>query len=227
MKKHLDVLIGTIASLALLGASWLEIVPFSLTEALGFVTGAACVWLTVKQNIWNWPLGLANNVFFIVLFLGAGLYGDMSLQLVYIVLGILGWYWWLHGGENRSQLRVARATPTTLLIMGALILAGTLGLTLLLQIFNGSAPFLDALTTVLSLAAQYLLTRKLIENWYVWITADVLYVGLYAAKGLYLTSGLYAIFLGMCVVGLWSWQKSLTRPVIASTLATQAEVVHG
>jgi nicotinamide mononucleotide transporter len=71
-----------------------------------------------------------------------------------------------------------------------------------------SAPFLDALTTVMSLAAQYLLTKKFIENWYIWLAVDVIYVGLYFSRGLYLTAVLYAIFFGMCLVGLKEWRAN-------------------
>lgn len=186
-------------------AGWL---PLDLTEVFGFVTGGICVWLVVRQHILNWPLGLANNAVFIVLFLQARLFADMGLQLVYVVLGVLGWYWWLHGGEQRTQLNVARATPITLLVLAALVAVGTGGLTLFLRSVGDAAPFLDAFTTALSLAAQYLLTRKLIENWYVWIVADIIYVGLYIAKGLPLTAALYALFLGLCILGLREWQRS-------------------
>jgi nicotinamide mononucleotide transporter len=181
------------------------------TEVLGFVTGAACVWLTVKQNVWTWPVGIANNVFFIALFWQARLYADMGLQVVYIVLAVLGWYWWLRGGAQRGSLRVSHAGPRSLLALGVVTVAGTAVMTRYLESVNDAAPFLDALTTVGSLAAQYLLTRKQIENWYVWISVDVLYVYLYASRELYLTSGLYAIFLCMCIAGLVEWRRSLAR----------------
>ncbi|WP_301460940.1 nicotinamide riboside transporter PnuC [Acidipropionibacterium jensenii] len=80
------------------------------TEILGFVSGAVCVWLAVRQNFWNFPVGMANNVFFFILFIGSGLYADAWLQVLYLVLGGLGWYWWLRGGQDRSHL-VVRRTP--------------------------------------------------------------------------------------------------------------------
>src|SRR5215204_2408700 len=111
-------------------AGWL---PLELTEVFGFVTGGVCVWLTVRQQIWSWPIGLASNAFFIGLFFNARLYADMTLQFIYIVLGVLGWYWWLRGGEQRSRLRVSRATPATLAVLVALVVAATWGLTLFLR----------------------------------------------------------------------------------------------
>jgi nicotinamide mononucleotide transporter len=211
MKRSLDYWTGALLGMALIVAAWQQWLPYSLTETLGFVTGAACVYLVVKQNIWNFPLGIANNVFFLILFAQTQLYGDASLQIVYIGLGIQGWYWWLHGGENRTALHVNHAPPRLLFILAGLVVLATAGLMLILQAVSGSAPFLDAFTTVLSLAAQYLLNRKAIENWLVWISADVLYVYLYLARDLQLTALLYLIFLGLCLVGLWQWRQILRR----------------
>lgn len=203
--------IGTLVSAMLLYASTRHLVPIDPAEAWGFVTGAWCVWLTVKENIWNWPIGIANDIFFIVLFWHARLYADMSLQVIYVILGFLGWYWWLYGGQNHTVLHVNR-TPRMLAILTALIVAiATAGMTIFLQHVHDSAPFWDAITTTLSLAAQFLLTKKLFENWHVWITADVIYIALYAYKHLYLTSALYALFLIMCLVGLRDWRRSMER----------------
>lgn len=206
--KLVEWVIAVAASAVLLVGALLNIFPYSLTEALGFITGAICVWLTVKQNIWNWPIGIANNLFYIVLFFEARLFADMSLQVVYVVLGGLGWYWWLHGGENRTKLLVAKTSLPHAAVLAAITVIATTGLTLFLQSVNDSAPFLDALTTVLSLVAQYMLTRKLLENWYVWISVDVVYIGLYIYKELYLTSFLYLIFLTMCIAGFIQWRKA-------------------
>lgn len=199
-----------ISLLFLLGA-WKGFLPMSLTEVLGFVTGAACVWLTVKENIWNWPIGIANSIFFIFLFWGARLYADMGLQVVYVILGVLGWYWWLTGGENKTELPVSRIGKKEALVLAFLVVAATYFMTQFLQSVNDAAPFWDALTTILSLAAQYMLTKKYLENWYVWITADVIYIALYIYKDLYLTGLLYLIFLGMCLVGLREWDKSFLK----------------
>src|SRR3712207_642753 len=121
--KRADFWIGLAAGLALIAASWRGLLPFDLTETLGFVTGAACVYLTVVENVWNFPVGIANNVFFLALFAGARLYGDAGLQVLYVALGFQGWYLWLRGGENHTALRVSRATPRTLVAVGAFAVA--------------------------------------------------------------------------------------------------------
>lgn len=226
--KRADFWIGLAVGLSLLAASWRGLLPFDLTETLGFVTGAACVYLTVIENVWNFPLGIANNLFFLVLFGGARLYGDAGLQVLYVALGVQGWYLWLRGGENHTALRVSRATPRTLVAVGAFVVACTALLTYVFTRTHDSAPFLDALTTALSLAAQYLLNRKALENWLVWMTADVIYVYLYATRGLYLTGVLYFVFLCMCVAGLLVWLRAMRRGENgAGARAEGVEVTHG
>ncbi len=182
----------------------------------GFVTGAACVFLVVRQNIWNFPLGIANNIFFLVLFGQARLFADAGLQIVYIVLGVQGWYNWLYGGKDRAALNVQRASWPLLLLTLGFVPLGTWLLMLLLRAVNGAAPLLDALTTALSLAAQFLLNRKVIENWWLWITADVLYIYLYLTRELRLTAVLYAVFLCLCIAGVLRWQRALRETEAAA-----------
>lgn len=206
--KKFNYIIALIVSAAFLGAAWVELLPFGLVETFGFVTGAWTVWLTVKQNIWNWPIGIVSSVFFLILFFQSRLFADSGLQLVYVVLGFLGWYWWLFGGKDKSELKVGNSDWKTNVALGIIAIVATGLFTDYLRSINDAAPFLDALTTVLSLVAQYLLTKKYIESWYVWIFVDVIYIYLYAIKNLYLTSVLYAIFLSMCIKGIIDWRTS-------------------
>jgi nicotinamide mononucleotide transporter len=200
--------VGACASLVLIVGSLLHQLPLEITEVLGFVTGGWSVWLTVKENVWNWPIGIANSAFYVIVFAHARLFADSSLNGLYIVLGFLGWYWWLRGGENRSVLHVGRTNAITAAVLLVLGVLGTLAMTRFLESVHDSAPFLDALTTVLSLIAEFMLARKVLENWYVWITADVIYIGLYSSRSLYLTAVLYAIFLSMCIAGWVRWSKT-------------------
>lgn len=197
-----------VASALLLVAAWLRWMPLGMTEVLGFVTGGVGVWLVVRENVWNWPIGLANNVFFFILFLQERLFADMGLQVVYLVLGVYGWWHWLYGGEQRTELRISRATRVEWIGLAVAVPLATWGLREVLIAVQGAAPFWDSLTTVLSLAAQYLLTWKRIENWWLWIAADLIYVPLYVSRGLPLTAVLFAIFFVMCVTGLRAWRRS-------------------
>lgn len=197
--------------MTLLIGSYLAVFPINHTEAWGFVTGACCVWLVVRENIWNWPIGLANNVVFVILFWHARLFADMGLQFVYIALGIWGWWHWLHGGKERKPLQVSRARKCEWYGIVVALTLGTFLLRWILVQCNGSAPFLDAFTTMLCLCAQYLLCRKRLENWYLWILADLIYVPLYASRNLPLTAVLYGLFIILCLMGLKHWSNQWKR----------------
>jgi nicotinamide mononucleotide transporter len=203
----------------------------SWAELLGFITGAACVWLTVRSSVHNFWVGIANSAFFLVLFATARLWADGGLQVVYIVLGFIGWWQWLHGGKDRTALVVSRATWKTLAVCVGFVVVATWGLTLLLGAAHDVAPFWDALTTAISLAAQYLLNAKKVETWLFWMAADVIYIPLYASKGLALTAVVYVLFLGMTVLGLRSWlaayraQRKTTPGPAATALVGDGEPV--
>lgn len=195
--------------LASLTLVWYSVQPgakIGWSEALAFITGAICVWMTVFENVWNFPIGIANNVFFIVLFFEKRLYADFGLQFLYIALALQGWYLWLYGGTNRTELHVTRASRSDALQTAVLVLVGLPALMLYLQKINGAAPFLDALITVLSVVAQVLLNRKRLENWFVWMAVDVVSVGLFLSKGLYLTAFLYTLFFVLCLRGYREWR---------------------
>ncbi|MCM2576557.1 nicotinamide riboside transporter PnuC [Streptomyces meridianus] len=184
--------------------------PVSWTEVLGFGTGALCVWLVARQHIANWPIGIANNVFFILLFVQAGLYADAGLQVVFISLAVYGWWTWARGGAPGSRLPVRRTSRREWLWLTAAGAAGTAALALLLdRATDSTVPFWDALTTALSLTATYGQCRKRLESWWLWIAADVIYIPLYAHKELYLTSLLYLGFMTLCVFGLRDWRRDI------------------
>ncbi len=189
-------------------------------ELLGFLTGGACVYLTVRSRISNFPVGIANSALFLVLFLSARLWADGVLQVVYIVLGFVGWWQWLYGGERRTSLVVGWARSRTVVACAAFVVVGTVGLTFVLRAADDVAPFLDALTTCLSLAAQWLLNAKRIQNWFFWIAADCVYVPLYATKHLVLTAAVYMLFLGLCGAGLRTWLRThRAMPAVAPPAA--------
>jgi len=209
-----------VASIALLALSLTNRVPMAWTEVVAFVTGAWCVWLTVREHIWNWPIGIANATFSGIVFFDARLFSDAGLQVVYLVLSVLGWYWWLFGGVDRGRLTVTTMTAKS---MVACLAAGLLGTALLRWILiqvNGAAPLLDATTTSFSLVAQYMLTRKHIENWIIWIVVDVIYVPLYVYRSLYLMAGLYAVYLVLAVLGWLEWKRSMAISNSTSGAAT-------
>ncbi|WP_299537531.1 nicotinamide riboside transporter PnuC [uncultured Streptomyces sp.] len=198
--------------------------PVAWTEVLGFGSGALCVWLVARQHLANWPIGIANNLFFILLFAQSGLYADAGLQIVFIALAAYGWWTWTHGGgPGTTDLPVRRTTRAEWVWLLAAGAVGTAALALLLsRATDSTVPFWDALTTALSLTATYGQCRKLVESWWLWIAADLVYVPLYAHKDLYLTSLLYVGFLALCLAGLRNWRRDLDAP--ATTPGRPAEV---
>lgn len=179
-------------------------------ELVAAAFGIINVFLTVRENIWCWPTGIVNVAMYVVVFYEAKLYADMGLQVVYLALSLYGWYEWLHDGKNHGALKVSR-TPRA--VLAALALAGIAGSVALGRFLSAatdaSLPFWDSSTTSFSLVAQALLTRKWIENWAIWIAVDVVYVGMYVYKHLYVTAGLYLVFLGLAVLGLREWRRAL------------------
>ena len=180
-------------------------------EILGFVTGAVSVAFAVRESAWNWPVGIANNVFFFILFWKAKLYADALLQVVYVIISIYGWWNWLRGGAGHSKLPVTKTRARTGLLLFLVTALSTAAMTFVLHRFTDSqVPLWDGVTTALSLTAQYMLSSKLLENWWVWMTADVIYILLYCYKSLYLTGILYAVFFAMCIAGYAGWRRSST-----------------
>lgn len=222
MKKLLWGL-SYVASAALLLCSIEHWVSLDIWEVIGFITGGYCVWLAVIENIWNWPIGILNAVAFTILFLHSRLFADAGLQIVYIVLGFLGWYWWLKGGKNKGELKVGRIGLTETIILAVIGVIATYFFTLFLERIHDIAPFWDGLTTVSSLIAQYMLTRKYLQNWWVWIATDVIYIGLYGIKHLVLTSVLYILFLAMCFVGVRDWRASEQKKTIKPAAIVELE----
>jgi len=189
------------------------------TQILGFATGAACVLLAARRNVWTYPIGIANNLVFLVVFVPAGLYASAALQVVYLVLGVHGWLRWTRGVEHDREYvaRTPRRAVPWLILVGV---AGTALLTWVLATFTDSQVALaDAATTSASLVAQYMLNRKWIENWFVWIGVDVAFVALSIATGLWIIAALYALFIVLCVSGLWSWRRVQNEAMDAAPVA--------
>lgn len=196
---------------------WLVAHGSTCAELFGFITGVLNVWLVTRENIWSWPIGMLNAAFYMVVFARTGLYSDTGLQVVYFVLSCYGWWHWARGGTVASPV-VVRRTPLRLL----LILAGIGAVTWLVlatvtaRIPGAAMPRLDAALVATSLVAQWMMTRKLLESWLLWIAVDVLYVGMFIVRGLRLTAVLYAVFLGLAVIGYVQWTRSSRRTLAAA-----------
>lgn len=193
-------------------ADLLRALSSSLTplEGTAVAFGLLSVWLSTRQNIWSWPTAIVNVGLYSVLFFREKLYADMGLQLIYLVLSVYGWYEWKFGGENRTALHVSRLTARHALALGALGVTGSAVLgTFLHRTTDASLPYLDATLSVFSLVAQWMMTRKIVENWALWIVLDVVYVWMFIVlKQLHFTAFQYAVFLVLAVIGLRDWRRS-------------------
>jgi nicotinamide mononucleotide transporter len=197
--------------------SLLEAARRDWLELLAVAFGIISVYLSVRQNIWSWPTAIVNVLLYVFVFRAARLYSDMGLQVVYAILSIYGWYEWLYGGRNRTKLRVSRWSPR---VAGPLFLLAALGTWQLGRQFamrtDAALPYLDAGLAMTSLVAQYLMTRKVLENWIIWIAVDVIYVGMYVYKGLKPTAALYSVFLVLAALGYAQWKRSYEADRLAA-----------
>jgi nicotinamide mononucleotide transporter len=184
----------------------------SYLEIVAVVFGLANIYLTVKQNIWGWVAGAVMVSLYIYITFGARLYSDALLNVFFLVMQFYGWYEWTHGPveHSRSLSAVKRLGLRGWLWTAAGVIAGAAALgTGMRHYTNASLPYLDATATALSVFGQFLMTKKYLDNWTLWIIADVLYVALiYPRKGLYLTAGLYVVFLALCIQGYREWNAS-------------------
>jgi nicotinamide mononucleotide transporter len=182
-------------------------------EPLAVATGIVSVYLSVKQNIWSWPTALVNVTLYFFVFRAANLYADMGLQVFYFILSVYGWYEWLYGGEKRTELKVSRITPKLAGILLAITVAGVAALDAVLRQTPDTVPFLDSVTSTASIVGQWMMTRKILENWTVWIAVNVLSIGMYIYKGLDQTAGLYAGFLVLAIMGYVKWRRSYAEDI--------------
>ena len=180
----------------------------TIIEAIATVFGILCGGLMVRRIIWCWPAGIIQVALYVYIFYEAQLYSDMILHVIYIFLNAYGWYHWLHGGEAQKALTVTMLGQKfwgwVLLAVGGTALWGfTMG-----KLTDASVPYADAFTTVVSLVAQWLMVRKKVESWILWIVVDIAAIAIYWYKGLYITTGLYAVFLVLAVLGYADWRKN-------------------
>lgn len=182
-------------------------------ELASFILAAITVLLNIRQTHWAWLFSIISSAMYGVVFFGARLYGDMGLQLVFIGVSVWGWHLWLHGGAAHQRLNVSRLSVSgwQFLIAGWLVAFAVLAL-FLNSFTDTDVPNIDGFLTAGSLIGQVLLSRKKVENWLVWIVVDLLYVGLYLHKSLYLTAILYALFILMAIIGMRAWSKAAARP---------------
>ena len=180
-------------------------------EIIGVITGLACVYLAAKNNIWNWPIATISVTIYIFIFFETHLFADMGLQVYFFVVYLYGWYYWSNKPANEKKIPVAHITRKEVLLSAVAIVVFTFILGTLLKYTTASFPYLDSFCTACSLVAQVFLARKVMENWLIWIFVDVIYVGVYIYKDLHLTAVMYAIYVGIAIMGYVDWRKDYKK----------------
>ncbi len=182
-----------------------------MLEIVGVGLGLLNQWLTIRQNIWCWPVGIASVSLLAVVFLGEQLFSDTLLQAIYIVLQCYGWWRWSSAKtvEQTLPLQVTRLCKRDAFVAASLVILGTLALgTLMATLAKASFPFVDASASVLSVTAQWLQARKVLESWLIFIIANIIFMGVYWSKGLYPTLALFTVMTAMAVYGFMQWRKA-------------------
>jgi len=176
-------------------------------ELFAAALGVIAVWLTVKQNPWCWPIGLVMVLLYSWIFFEVKLYSDMLLQVVYAALQLYGWWQWTRGGDTTHGREVSRLDARTLVLSLAIGAVGSLLLGAAMANWTDAAqPWLDAALTGFSLVAQVWMAQKRVQCWPLWIALDVIFVGLFVYKGLYLTATLYGLFAVIAAQGWREWR---------------------
>jgi len=184
----------------------------SLVEIFGVVTGILYVILEVRQNRWLWPLGVLTSAVYIYVFYQGKFYADMGLQGYYVLISIYGWIHWSRGAGESKNLPVSQTPRKWILPLALVFLLAWAGIWLILLNFTDSpVPVGDSFTTALAIVATWMLARKWIEHWYLWIIANAVSVALYLYKGLHPTVVLYVVYSGMAIIGLSAWRKSRSK----------------
>lgn len=190
-----------------------EYIYLNWVEITGSVLSIIYLYLSVKQKAGLWIFGFLCSALYTVVFFQSKFYADMTLQIYYMGVSIFGWISW-NAAKNKpgNELSVKRTTLTSALIISAIALLLFFAYRFILQNYTDSPlPNADSLTTALSIVATWMLARKMIEHWLLWIFIDALSAGLYFHKGLYPTAVLFVVYTIMAVIGYYQWKKDLQK----------------
>lgn len=177
-------------------------------EIAGWTATLVGIWLTTRRKLLCWPITLAADVLYLVVFYHARLLSDALLQVFFVVFTMYGWWHWWRGVREEGEVRVAPMPVSSGVIAILAGVAGTFVLGALAKHFHAALPYLDASLASFSLVASWWQARKHVANWWLWIVVDVLYIGEYIYKDLWLTAVLYVLLVALAVFGLRDWRRA-------------------
>lgn len=187
-------------------------------EILGVFFSLLYLFFSIRQNILLWPTGMISAILYMVVFFQSKFYADMGLNAYYFVISIYGWLLWSNrkGKGNEKELSISRLSRKLGVLLALISLVGFIGIGILLDRFTDSpVPYWDAFTTALSFTATWMLARKIIEHWILWVIIDLVSMALYLYRGLYPTLVLFAVYTLMAFIGYSQWKKSLQKTQMA------------
>jgi len=181
-------------------------------EIIGAAIGLLYLWLEYRASILLWPVGIVMPALYIYIYYASGFYADMGINVYYLVAGLYGWIAWSGKRNDAEPLPITRTPPRAWLPLTGVFLVFFAALVILLKCFTDSTvPWGDSFTTALSVVALWMLARKHVEQWLVWIAVDAVCAALYFYKGLYPTGALYAIYSVIAVFGYFKWKKIMAN----------------
>jgi len=196
--------------------NWAAIATFITDHGLelaGAITAALGIWLTTRRLLICWPVTLISIFLYMVVFFRAGLLSDALLQVFFVVFTLYGWWHWWRGVREEGEVRVAPLSLASLAIAIALGIPGSFILGTLAKHLHAALPYLDAVLMSYSLVATWWQARKHIANWWLWIAVDLVYIGEYIYKDLWVTALLYAGLVALAVLGLRDWRRAAAESV--------------
>ena len=189
-----------------------EISLMTAWEALAVVLAATYLVLAIRQNIWCWAAAAVSTLIYLFVMFEASLYMESALQVFYLAMAAYGWFQWRRHADSADDLKVTTwplgyhlfAIATVLLLV---LISGNL----LTSYSNAALPHVDAFTTWGAVVATFMVARKILENWLYWFVIDLVSVGLFVSRGLFLTALLFTAYLVMIVIGYRAWRASMAE----------------
>lgn len=192
----------------LLKLSWIK-----WLELIATIAGLLYIYLSLKQKVWSWPVAILGSILFIPVFFFSEFYSHMGLQFYYVFIGFYGWYLWLKGSEvddSKQKLPVTFTTKKTAIYLILITVTLFIAISLILKYLTKSPlPILEALTFAGSIVATWMLAKKHLEHWLVWVVVNIISIGIYLYQDLYITVILYVTYLIMAIVGYFKWKNEM------------------
>lgn len=179
-------------------------------EIAGVVVGLLYIWFEYKASIWLWLTSIIMPAIYIFVYYDSGFYADMGINVYYLGASIFGWIIWMRKSEDGKLLPITRMPKRLIAPYAAVCVIAFVAIAyILIQFTDSDVPYGDSFTTALSIVGLWMLARKYVEQWFVWIAVDVVCAALYLYKGLYPTAGLYALYSVIAVAGYFKWLKMM------------------